>query len=78
MFKEDAEVVHGREWTLTHAFFANMGGFLLETPDYKDGFPINGEQLYYLIKHKFVEFPVIEKSEIDDRSRVDGLSKSVL
>lgn len=80
MFKDDAEVLGRREWTLTHAFFVNMGGFLLAIRDGDDEieFPIDGEQLYYLIKHNFVEFPVIDKSEIDDHSRVDGLSKSVL
>jgi hypothetical protein len=30
-----------RQWTIRHAFFANMGGFMLESPDFPR-FPIDG------------------------------------
>lgn len=30
-----------------HAFFANMGGFILTSSDYPDGFPIDAEQLFF-------------------------------
>ncbi|KAJ9637303.1 hypothetical protein H2199_007590 [Coniosporium tulheliwenetii] len=36
------------EWTIQHAFFADMGGFLLHAPDCPL-FPIDAKQLHYLV-----------------------------
>jgi hypothetical protein len=61
---------------LTHGFFADMGGFTLVSPDYPP-FPINAEQLHYLVKNGHVDFPNITKPEIKALSKTDSLSKSV-
>ncbi|KAG1732791.1 hypothetical protein EDB19DRAFT_2026903 [Suillus lakei] len=48
-------------WTMTHGYFALMGGFML----YVDG------------RAGSVDMPVITEAEIKDRSKGDGLSKCV-
>jgi len=65
------------EWTLTHAFYADMGGFLLCSPDYLDGFPINAEQLLYLVDHGHLDFPGLTRHDIRDKNMADRLSKLV-
>jgi len=51
-----------------------MGGFVLDSPDYPR-FPVNAEQLHYLVKHGYVDFPDITKADIKDLSKTDSLSK---
>jgi hypothetical protein len=63
------------EWTLVHGFFADMGGFILESPDCEP-FPVNAEQLHYLVSHGYVDFPRLRKLDIKVMSKTDGLSKS--
>lgn len=75
MFRKTPELSQGTPWTLTHGFFADMGGFHLRAPDFPCGFPINAEQLFYLVKHGHLDFPVLTREEIGRRSRVDDLSK---
>jgi len=69
----DSEV----EWTLTHAFYADMGGFLLCSPDHPKGFPINAEQLLYLVDHGHLDFPYVTRGDIRDKNMADRLSKLV-
>lgn len=52
-----------------------MGGFLLTSPDYPQGFPINAEQLFYLIKHEHIGFPELSEADIKEKSNMDTLSK---
>ncbi|KAJ2892740.1 hypothetical protein MKZ38_009425 [Zalerion maritima] len=57
-FRDDPIVsVEKDKWTLRKAFFADMGGFHLCTPDYPGGFPIDAEQFHYLLKHGYTDFP---------------------
>ena len=65
------------EWTMTQAFYADMGGFLLCSPDYPNGFPINAEQLLYLVVHGHMDFPSLTEAEIKEKSKADSLSKFV-
>ncbi|EJT72434.1 hypothetical protein GGTG_09300 [Gaeumannomyces tritici R3-111a-1] len=67
----------GETWTLRHGFFANMGGFYIRAPDYPNGFPINGEQLAYLVKYRHLDFPTLTSEDINRRNRIDGLSKFI-
>ncbi|KAG2120181.1 hypothetical protein BD769DRAFT_1609219 [Suillus cothurnatus] len=63
-------------WTLTHGFFAWMGGFML----YVDGRPrgtLTPDELLQFVRDKLVEMPVITEAEIKDRSKGDTLSKWV-
>lgn len=74
-FKECPELVGGQTWTLRKAFFADMGGFILTSPDYPRGFPINAEQLFYLVQNDHVAFPELNEEDIKEKSKVDTLSK---
>lgn len=55
-FRADKQLSQGLKWTYRHAFFVNMGGIFLASPDFPDGFPINAQEFHYLIKHNYVDF----------------------
>lgn len=78
LFAGDPDIRNGKEWTLTHGLFADMGGFLLTSPDYPEGFPVTSEQLFYLVKHGHVDYPSLTKKDIKDMNHVDTLSKVVV
>ncbi|CAI7639029.1 unnamed protein product [Penicillium manginii] len=61
-------------WTITHAFFADMGGFLLESPG-SEMFPIDAEQLFWLIKDGFVVYPELDVEDIQDKSKSEGMAR---
>lgn len=66
--------VLGHKWSLTQAFYLNMGGVWLHPHESKP-FPINAIQLQYLIKEGVLPCPVIKEREIWDRSKVDKFAK---
>ncbi|KAB5550018.1 hypothetical protein GE09DRAFT_1241929 [Coniochaeta sp. 2T2.1] len=78
LFAEHPGLGKGREWTLAHGFFADMGGFHLTSPDYPEGFPVTSEQVFYLVKHGHIEYPSLTKEDIKDMSHVDTLSKVIV
>lgn len=70
-------------WTMRHAFYADMGGFLLQVPAQQAPsslpaalkpqpltFPLDAKQLCYLVRHGYVEFPTIEKEEVAETDRL--------
>ncbi|KAJ5930417.1 hypothetical protein N7466_005910 [Penicillium verhagenii] len=61
---------------MVHAFFADMGGFLLESPG-SELFPIDAEQLFQLVKAGYVSYPDIEMEDIKDKSKSGSLSRIV-
>lgn len=63
----------GYEWTITHSFFADMGGLRLKLKD--DEFPISSNHLLALLENKVINFPDITKAMIDDRSKSDNIAK---
>jgi hypothetical protein len=63
-------------WSLTHAFFADMGGFMLDPPDYPP-FPINAYQIHYLVEHEFMEFPRINRETLWDKNKADGFVRII-
>ncbi|KAJ9615357.1 hypothetical protein H2200_001432 [Cladophialophora chaetospira] len=63
-------------WTMRHAFYANMGGFLLESPDFP-AFPIDGQQIGYLVERKYLNFPDIDEKTIWDKNKADGFARAV-
>ncbi|XWX00206.1 hypothetical protein V2A60_008226 [Cordyceps javanica] len=67
----------GVSWSLTHGFFADMGALHIVSPDHPEGFPVNAEQLYYLVEHEFVDMPTITTQQIRDMSNFDPLSKAI-
>lgn len=63
-------------WTMKHAFFADMGGFLINAPDFGE-FPINAEQLHFLVRKKFIMMPNLTEQEIDGKNKQDRLSRLI-
>lgn len=59
---------------MTHAFFADMGGFVLRSPNFPP-FPLDAEQLYYLVSKGYLAYPHIDKAVIDDKNKSDGLAR---
>jgi hypothetical protein len=50
-----------------------MGGFILVAPDYT--FPVNAEQLLYLVDKGYIEFPVVSDRDIRDRNKADLIAR---
>lgn len=71
---EDMGELGKDSWSMTHAFFADMGGFALK-PEGWQQFPIDAKQLWWLVKHGYVDYPSIERDEIKDRDKFDGLAR---
>lgn len=65
-----------KQWTMRHAYYSDMGGFVLETKDFK-AFPITSKQLHWLVKKKYIDLPQLTAREIDDKSKADTLAKAV-
>ena len=63
-------------WTLTHSFYALMGGFLIQTPD-GEAFPALPDDLAVLIEEKLIFLPLITKEEIEERSKIDHIGKAL-
>jgi len=74
-FKTEKVPCRGTEWTYTYAFFTDMGGIFLTSPDFLDGFPINSEQLHWLVKYGHVDFPDMNLMSIGERHASDALSR---
>ncbi|KAJ8057983.1 hypothetical protein OCU04_013156 [Sclerotinia nivalis] len=64
------------DWTIKHAFYADSGGFLLHTPDFKT-IPIDAKQLLYLINRKYVEYPKISLEEIENKNKAEDLLRLI-
>ena len=59
-------------WTMTHSFYANMGGFILHTQD-AGSFPVNSAQLHHLVKEGHVAYPNIDKNGILDKNKAEAV-----
>lgn len=64
------------QWTMRHAFFAEMGGFVLQSPGFPP-FPVNCQQLLYLIEKGYVAFPEVDTEIIWDKNKADGFARAV-
>ena len=64
------------QWTMRHAFFADMGGFILQSPDMAQ-FPIDGEQIAYLVEHKYLQYPEVDETTLSERNKADGFARLV-
>jgi len=72
-----AEEHKGEGWTLTHGFFAIMGGFM----EYEGNQPIRVLYPDELESYSLTgngDFPRLSKAEIDDKSKGDAISKGVV
>lgn len=64
------------DWHMRHAFFAEMGGFVFHAQD-GDSFPLNATQLHWLLINKYINYPVITKKELWDKSKQDTFVKVI-
>lgn len=64
------------KWTMTHGFFADMGGFILHTRDWTP-FPVDAKQLHYLVTSGYVKFPNLSIRKIRDKNKVDSLLRII-
>ena len=65
------------QWTIRHAFYANMGGFILQPRDNEPPFPITAKQLLYLITRDYTPIPTLSEEEVWDKSKADNFAKAV-
>jgi hypothetical protein len=64
------------QWTVTHAFYANSGGFLLEFPPPLKPTAINTAQLSYLLQNNVIDStPTISEAEITEKGQGDFFAK---
>ncbi|PGH23957.1 hypothetical protein AJ80_02019 [Polytolypa hystricis UAMH7299] len=60
---------HDHSWTMRHAFFLNMGGLWLQ-PKNSQSFPINAQQLEYLVANNHLDLLNLSDREIWDKSSI--------
>ncbi|KAL8997848.1 MAG: hypothetical protein Q9188_006227 [Gyalolechia gomerana] len=65
------------KWTMDMAFFADMGGFRLRTKN-RDSFPLDAQQIYFLIRKGYVRQPVFRPQLIEDKNKVDVLLRTII
>ncbi|KAG1741707.1 hypothetical protein EDB19DRAFT_708903 [Suillus lakei] len=68
--------VAGRDFGVTHAFFAWMGGHMLYVND-KPRATLEPDELLRFVHEGSVDVPVIAEADIEDRSKGDALSKGI-
>ncbi len=59
---------------MRHGFFADMGGVMIKPPDFPE-FPVDSQQLAYLVEQGFMSMPHISHQELADRDKVDSLAR---
>ena len=79
--KRSVETMHALGytcWTVEHAFYADMGGFVLHPADHEP-FPLSAKLVEYLVRHGFICEPssAITREEIRDKSKADGITRLV-
>ncbi|KAN0094421.1 hypothetical protein V8E55_002708 [Tylopilus felleus] len=73
-WKADKE---GCEWSMTHSFFAEMGGFVYHQPDGNER-RVDSVEFLELCKKNQIANPTITVEDIRDRSKSDALGKAIL
>ena len=67
----------GYQWSMTHSFFAEMGGFVYHDDEGKSRMIKSLEFLELCEAHKIAN-PIITVQEIQDKSKSDALAKAIL
>ncbi|KAF2092472.1 hypothetical protein NA57DRAFT_50221 [Rhizodiscina lignyota] len=63
------------DWTMRHSYFADMGGVHVKF-DGCNAFPVNAEQLHYLVAKEYLQYPShLTLDVIKDKNKRDGLSR---
>ncbi|KAL8927025.1 MAG: hypothetical protein Q9208_002570 [Pyrenodesmia sp. 3 TL-2023] len=65
-----------KRWNMEMAFFADLGGFRLRS---KDGmsFPLDGQQLHYLVSRGHIKEPEFDSRLIQDKNKVEPLLRAI-
>lgn len=63
-------------WTMRHAFFAEMGGFIVET-DGDSRFAVNNAHICYLVTHGHMDFPNVDEERIKDQNKADDFARAI-
>ena len=74
--KQNVSRLKGSPWTMRHAFFADMGGLHLVCPDFTS-FPIDAQQLVYLVEKNHLEYPDVKVKMIWDKNKADGFARAL-
>ncbi|RAK82203.1 uncharacterized protein BO72DRAFT_420195 [Aspergillus fijiensis CBS 313.89] len=77
VFRNDTRLNKTFEWTYRHAFFVDMGGIHLRSPDFPEGSPIDARQLYYLLSQDYIDMPDMGQMAIEERNSADTLSRLI-
>ncbi|KAK4201172.1 hypothetical protein QBC40DRAFT_324965, partial [Triangularia verruculosa] len=64
------------QWTMRMAFFADMGGFVLEAAE-SVPFPLNAKQLHWLVINDHIPYPETDVDEIWDKSKQDRFARFI-
>lgn len=77
---EDAQLKRGQperaQWSMTHAFFADMGGFELCADDWRP-FHLDAKQVHFLVQKGYVSLSdvLIDRRVIDDKNKGDRMTR---
>lgn len=77
--RESVQAFHASgytQWSMRHAFFADMGGFLLVPRDSKP-FRITAKSLHYLVTKDYLRYPEVRTEELWDKSKQDKIAKAI-
>lgn len=64
------------QWSLTHAFFADSGGIVLQLQN-GEMTPLSAKQLAWLIEQGYTALPEIKEKDISDKSKGDMCTKAL-
>ncbi|KAL4932336.1 uncharacterized protein BDV17DRAFT_287864 [Aspergillus undulatus] len=67
----------GHDWSMRHAFFADVGGFHLHPRD-SNAFPVNNQPILWLMDNGYMDLPPVRKGDIWDKSKADTLIKFIV
>ena len=67
---------HSSKWGMKEAFFADMGGFLLQSEEERD-FPLDAKQLHFLVSKGYLPLPDLDRREVEERNKVDILLRII-
>ncbi|EKG13349.1 hypothetical protein MPH_09631 [Macrophomina phaseolina MS6] len=67
------------KWTMKHAFFADMGGYVFDVPGEIARFPLTTRKVYYLVHKGYVDIEdvLVEPKVIADRNKSDGITRLI-
>lgn len=74
---EEIQNLHRGQWTITHSFYANMGGFVVHPQNSQDPLVLDAQGIKSYVTDGVLELPTISEHEIKDKSKADRLAKAI-